>query len=325
MAASIVPRVSACEQVTRALGLPEVQALIEHLEATRWTGRPGYSVRAMIGMCLIKAVYALPTWSRTAALVAEHDGLRRTLGDAPSVYACYRFCEKLRRHAGLLDECVAAVIADVRRRQPELGRHVAIDGSDVQAWANGQRYVRKGGPERERYSDPDASWGHRSAVSTRGHGGFYGYKLHLAVCAATGLPLAWEIRTARENESTVAMPLLDRLIARGAQPETAAMDKGYDLTPVYEGCEARGCHPVIPLRKSKGGGEARQRPAIDRDSDQFSRLYRGRSAVEREFGRLKHEWGLATLRVRGLARVALHATLTILARLCVALVAARGV
>jgi hypothetical protein len=41
--------------------------------------------------------------------------------------------------------------------------------------------------------------------------------------------------------------------------------------------------------------------------------------VEREFGRLKHDYGLAPLRVRGLERVALHADLTILARLAQAL------
>jgi hypothetical protein len=54
-------------------------------------------------------------------------------------------------------------------------------------------------------------------------------------------------------------------------------------------------------------------------------LYRGRAAVEREFGYLKHHHGLATLRVRGLERVALHADLTILARLAQALARARVV
>ena len=75
-----------------------------------------------------------------------------------------------------------------------MGRDVAIDASDMPAFANGQRYVSKGGKERERFSDPDASWGHRSAISTRKGGGFYGYKLQAAVCASTGLPLAWEVR-----------------------------------------------------------------------------------------------------------------------------------
>ena len=40
-------------------------------------------------------------------------------------------------------------------------------------------------------------------------------------------------------------------------------------------------------------------------------LYRARAAVEREFGRLKHDYGLAPLRVRGLERVALHTDLVI--------------
>jgi hypothetical protein len=51
---------------------------------------------------------------------------------------------------------------------PDLGTTVAIDASDMPAYANGQRYLYKGGPERKPYSDPDATWGHRSAVSTPG-------------------------------------------------------------------------------------------------------------------------------------------------------------
>jgi hypothetical protein len=47
--------------------------------------------------------------------------------------------------------------------------------------------------------------------------------------------------------------------------------------------------------------------------------------VEREFGRLKHEYGLTPLRVRGIERVALHADLTMLARLALALSRARTV
>ncbi|MDP9409576.1 MAG: transposase [Actinomycetota bacterium] len=73
---------------------PEISALIADLQGTRWTGRPGYPLRAMVGMALAKSVYALPTWTRTVALVREHAALRDALGcgtDAPSVHACYRF------------------------------------------------------------------------------------------------------------------------------------------------------------------------------------------------------------------------------------------
>ncbi len=47
--------------------------------------------------------------------------------------------------------------------------------------------------------------------------------------------------------------------------------------------------------------------------------------VEREFGRLKHEWALLPLRVRGLERVRLHADLTILAKLATVLSRTRAV
>jgi hypothetical protein len=64
---------------------------------------------------------------------------------------------------------------------------------------------------------------------------------------------------------------------------------------------------------------------IPRDTPRFTALYRRRAAVEREFGRLKHEWALAPLRVRGLDRLRLHADLTILAKLACTLAKARAV
>src|SRR4051794_17813462 len=47
----------------------------------------------------------------------------------------------------------------------------------------------------------------------------------------------------------------------------------------------------------------RLHPLIPRETDRFRKLYKRRGAVEREFGRLKHEWALAPLRVRGVERV----------------------
>lgn len=63
---------------------------------------------------------------------------------------------------------------------------------------------------------------------------------------------------------------------------------------------------------------------IPRTTDRFKSYYCQRGVVEREFGRLKHEYGFLPLRVRGLARVAQHANLTILSQLALALAATRA-
>jgi hypothetical protein len=80
------------------------------------------------------------------------------------------------------------------------------------------------------------------------------------------------------------------------------MDKGYDGSNMYTACESRDIRPVIPLKA----------------------LYRTRGAVERGFGRLKHEWGMLPLRARRLPRVRLPVDLTILPHLACALAKARA-
>jgi transposase len=371
MTKSKVPR-SRVAELRGLLDSPEIARLIVDLEATRWTGRPGYPIRAMVGLALTKSLYAIPTWTKTVALVREHWALERALGcegEVPSVYACYRFAEKLRDHGEMLQRCIDEVIGQLRLKLPSYGTNVAIDASDMPAYANGQRFVSKGGRERsdEEFSDPDASWGHRSAVSTRKGGGFYGYRLHAAVCLATDLPVAWSVETAKSDESRHFAALIDTARRRGAMVATAAMDKGYDLPRVYEECAERDCLPIIPLRKTakvvagkhlppscdhgtwKFGGADRKRGAskyrcptgecqpastwlkadrlhtlVPRETKRWKLLYRKRAAVEREFGRLKHERGLLPLRVRGIERVRLHADLTVLTRLACALARVRA-
>ncbi len=80
-------------------------------------------------------------------------------------------------------------------------------------------------------------------------------------------------------------------------------------------CPTSKCQPKSVWVKAD-----RLHPLIPRETDRFSKLYRRRAAVEREFGRLKQDWGLATLRVRRVERVRLHADLTTLAKLACALV-----
>jgi hypothetical protein len=130
------------------------------------------------------------------------------------------------------------------------------------------------------------------------------------------LPLAWQTRTARHHESLFVAPLLDAVKVRGFKPETVALDRGYDSNRVFDECRKRDCVPVVAIKKNR---IAVPLTPIPYGSPEWKRLYRGRAAAEREFGRLKRDYGLAPLRVRGLARVQLHADLCILGRLALAL------
>jgi hypothetical protein len=353
------------------LDSPEIGSLIEELQATRWTGRPGYPIRTMIGLALAKSLYAIPTWTKTVALVKEHWALQRALGcegKPPSVWSAYRFAEKLRDNGEMIERCIDGVVSGLKEKLPSYGTDLAIDASDMPAYANGQRFISKDSEvERNWHTDPDASWGHRSAVSTRRGGGFFGYRLHAAVCTATDLPIAWTVETGKANETPFVAPLIDTVRRRGAMAATAALDKGYDNNRVYDECMERDCLPVIPLRQTpdvKRGDDAppscqhgawtfagsdrkrsaskwrcptgeckpastwiaasRLHPLIPRNSKRWKAAYRKRASVEREFGRLKNQWGLKPLRVRGLDRVRLHADLTILTKLACALAKARA-
>jgi hypothetical protein len=122
MDTTTVPVSRDAAQVERILDTPEVRHLIASLEATRWTGRPGYPVRTMLGMAVVKSLYALPTWTRVVALVADHAALRMVLGIgtgvSPSHWACYRFATKLREHGTLVTECIDRI----GERAPRDGR-----------------------------------------------------------------------------------------------------------------------------------------------------------------------------------------------------------
>jgi IS5 family transposase len=355
----------AVSELAALLDSPQIQVLIADLDETRWTGRPGYPIRSMIGMTLAKTIYSISTWTKIVSLVNEHEALSKVIspnGDIPSVFACYRFTKKLKENDHLLEKSIKNTISSLNKKNPEFGKNISIDASDIPAYANGQRFVSKGGREREKYSDPDASWGHRSAVSTRKGGGFYGYRLHMAVCSKTDLPLAWQVKSGSVNETESVSPLLNKIIDLGISPDTCALDKGYDSNRIYEDLSERNIAPIIPLKKTEGVKKGWDQPPacehgewqfagadykrkatkwrcptgecgtkskwvsanrlhtlIPRSTDRWKKLYRGRASVERAFGRLKHEWAMLPLRVRGIAKVKLHVDLTILTKLSCAL------
>src|SRR5437868_10182969 len=126
-----VPRRSAASEIAGLLDSPEVSAFVAELDGLNWTGQKGYGARALVGACLVKSLYAIPTWSRTARLIAEHRALADAIGGTPSQWALYRFCRKLREHSDKLADCLDRIAAALHEELPDYGRDVSIDASDL--------------------------------------------------------------------------------------------------------------------------------------------------------------------------------------------------
>lgn len=103
------------ETVAILLDSREIIDFISELDFLKWTGRPGYSTRTLMGVVLVKSMYGQSTWTKTLALVKDHAGLRAAIGcvndqDVPSIDAVYRFIRKLSLYEGQRQACIDAVL-----------------------------------------------------------------------------------------------------------------------------------------------------------------------------------------------------------------------
>ena len=57
------------------------------IDALKLRKRRGYGTRTLIGACLVRTIYAFPTWTRTVRLIEEHAALADAIGGTPSVPA----------------------------------------------------------------------------------------------------------------------------------------------------------------------------------------------------------------------------------------------
>jgi hypothetical protein len=119
--------------VAAILDSVEVRELVEEIDNLKLRKRRGYGTRTLIGACLVRTIYALPTWTRTVQLIEEHNALADAIGGTPSEWACYRFITKLREHSAALAACVDRLAESLRADLPGYGVDVAIDASDGSA------------------------------------------------------------------------------------------------------------------------------------------------------------------------------------------------
>ena len=194
-----------------------------------------------------------------------------------------------------------------------IGKVIAVDSTHLKAYSGRAMDNRTG------RSDGDARVG-------RGRRGFIlGYRVHTACCADSELPLAYTVAPCNENDKLHFEPLLERVLRLGVRFKSVLADSQYSSENVRNAAMWLGAEPVIPVRRDSRVKEALRvgRDFIAMGAKRIIRLFRKRWSIERLFGRAKEWLLLDGLRVRGLAQVSIHVSLSLISMLAVALSAVR--
>jgi len=232
------------------------EELIEVLEKTRWTGRPGYPIKVIWRTTIASYVLDISTIQELIRTLRRNLFLAIQCGiysdsEIPTRFAYYRFVKKLLAHATVLENCMAKTIQAIKDRLLGFGEIVVIDSTDVPTYS--KRYKKPP-------SDPDAGWGFKKD-SDGDEYRWLGYKMHLAstIVGRHEIPMLLIVTPANVGDSPMMIPLLEKnkTLINGLSPQFILGDKGYDAK---ENCRAIvedfQAVPIIDLnlRRRKGKG-----------------------------------------------------------------------
>lgn len=309
-------------ELSAAFDLIDDEPLLAALSAYRWTGRPGWSLRALWRSYVASFVLNHGTTNDLIRRLQDDVELRELCGfDAlPSRWTFNRFVSRLSHHSELVEQAIAGLTDQLARALPDFGKGVAVDASVFRSWAN---------PDHG--SDPEASFTRKK--NSRGkEQWFYGYKLHVAADAKYEIPIIASVTTASSADSQALLPLIHGAYERHGwfAPEYVTADAGYDTVAIAETLvRFMNITPIIPIRnlprkRAPDPEDKRHFPPIPRGSAEWKALYATRQGVERCFSRLKQHRALDSHCRRGLRKVTLHALMSVLSMQAMAVVRAEA-
>jgi len=211
------------------------------------------------------------------------------------------------------EKVFSLLLEQLLKRGAVNGAVVAVDGTAVKAYSQRSLDNKTGKSD------------HEARVGRARRGFILGYKVHAACCTGSELPLAFIVAPCNMNEKLFAKPLLKKLKGLGVKFKAVLADAQYNSSKVRDNVKRFGAEPVIPYRRSSKvkNGLKVGKDFVARGIKRLVKLFRKRVSVERMFGRAKEWLLLDHLRVRGLEQAFIHACLSFLAMLIVALTAVR--
>ena len=301
------------KRVLDSLNLDQIQKDLDDHYHQKGPGRHPYNSLAMLKAQLAKHLLNIIS-DRRLALRLKHDRkIARACGfhrRTPSHGLFTQF-----RHR-LGEETYLRIFNQLTRMLLEsgtlIGKVVVVDSTHIEAYSGRAIDNRVG------RSDPEARVG-------RGRRGFIlGYRVHTVCCADSELPLAFAVAPCNENDKLHFEPLLEKVHRLGVRFKAVLADAQYNSVNVRNASEWLGAEPIIPVRRDSVVKKALRvgRDFVMRGAKRVVELFRKRWSIERLFGRAKEWLMLDGLRVRGLAQVSIHVSLSLISMLAVACAAA---
>jgi len=282
-----------------AYDLPTTECLIDLLRCNR-------ALRRLCGYESVRSVPSASTFSRAFAEFASMDLGDRVLAALVSAHVGERIVSHVSRDSTAIVarervEKKEKIVKEKKKRgRPKNGEvRPAPEPTRLQKQLK-QSY-------RQALSELPKSCGWGAKKDTGGHMHCWkGYKAHIDY-ADGAIPLQVVTTSASVHDSQVAIPMARRTAERVTSLYDL-MDSAYDTSQIRQVCEELG-HVAIIDPNGRRGGVADEKlfdPAA-------KERYKQRTTAERGNSRLKDEFGLRHLRVRGHAKAHMHIMFGILA------------
>ena len=278
-------------QVLDSVNSRRLNSLLTSLYHRIGPGRKPYSPLSMLKAQLLKHLLHIPS-DRRLALRLNHDRkAAKACGfgkRTPSHGLFTHFRHRLREETYL--RVFDHLLKGLLERGAVKGEVVAVDSTHLKAYSQRSMDNKTG------RSDPEARVG-------RGKRGFIlGYRVHMACCASSEMPLAFAVAPCNENDKRYFKPLLEKVQGLGVRFRAILADAQYSSRNVREAAEAYGAEAIIPVRKDSRVKEALRvgKDFVVRGARRLAELFNKRWSVERLFSRAKEWLMLDGLRVRGL-------------------------
>lgn len=189
------------------------------------------------------------------------------------------------------------------------GCALAVDSTAFKAYSARDASNKKG------KSDHDAD------VGRAGRTYILGYRVHLA-CAEGDVPVAYTVQPVSRNDKLFYRQLLEEASNAGVKFRVVAADRQYDSAMLRQWTwEKFGAETAIPTHHKHETGKGLRVDAKFRVTGLkwLVKAYHKRLCAERVFKKMKRQLSLENHYLRGLANVAIHACLTLMCVLAVAI------